>query len=47
MFKDFFIQKIANLVKNKTELSDRDVKIISQIFKSFPIPYTERKSESG
>ena len=45
MFENFFIQRIANFVKNKTEISDRDVKIITQLFKVFPVPFTLRKGK--
>jgi MoaA/NifB/PqqE/SkfB family radical SAM enzyme len=46
MLEDFFIKRVANLVKNKKEISDRDIKIISAMFKFFPIPYTSRKGEN-
>ncbi|HDM32117.1 MAG TPA: hypothetical protein ENG32_02030, partial [bacterium] len=45
MFKSFLVQRIANFVKNKTELSDNDVKIITNIFKVFPVPFTIRKGK--
>lgn len=45
MFKSFLVQRIANFVKNKTELSDNDVKIITKIFKVFPVPFTIRKGK--
>ncbi len=45
MFKRFFAQKIANFVKNKTELFDNDVEMITNIFKIFPPPLTIRKGK--
>lgn len=46
MLKDFFIQRVANLVRNKKEISDRDIRIISKIFKFLPIPVTWQKTEN-
>jgi MoaA/NifB/PqqE/SkfB family radical SAM enzyme len=45
MLKEFFVQKLVDYLKNKKEISDRDVKIVSKIFGIFPVPFTMRKGK--